>query len=409
MKQPHSRGAQPERRSGEHRGLGTLGTDTDLAALEAALREGRVTSADPAERELQELALALEADTPQPRPAFADELSERVGAGFPRTGRTARARESTGRRLAGLRRPRRLLPALAVAATLLIALAVAVPLLSRDQTTGGSSVSAPSPGGSADDAAPLQRESRSGMSQAPSPVPPTGTGQDFDPKRGQRSIERSASLSLEAPGNELDRLADGVARVADRQRGFVLRSSVSSGEESGGGSLDLRVPADRLRDTLRDLSALGKVRSRSESGQDVTATVVSASDRLESARAERASLLRRLRRAGSDSQAETLRQRLDANAIEIRRLRSDLRSLRLRADYAAISVSLSDESRNGETLGGTDGSTQDALDDAVSSLQASLNFLLRALGALLPLGLVAALAIFGGRALLRRRRESALA
>jgi len=410
VKQPNRRGAQPERRSGEHR---RLDTDTDLAVLEAALREGRVTAADPAERELQELALALEADTPEPRPAFAEQLSKRVEAGFPRTGRAARARGGARRRLAGLRRPRRLLPALAVAATLLIALAVAVPLLSRDQTTGGSSVSAPSTGESADDAAPLRRKRLSGMSQAPSPVPPTGTGtgtgQDFDPKRGQRSIERSASLSLEAPGDELDRLAEGVARVADRQRGFVLRSSVSSGEESGGGSLDLRVPADRLRDTLRDLSALGKVRSRSESGQDVTATVVTASDRLESARAERASLLRRLRRAGSDSQAETLRQRLDANAIEVRRLRSALRTLRLRTDYAGITVSLSDESRSGDTLGGPTDSTQDALDDAVSSLQASLNFLLRALGALLPLGLVAGLAIFGARALLRRRRESALA
>ena len=405
MKQPNRRGAQPERRSGEHR---RLDTDTDLAVLEAALREGRVTAADPAERELQELALALEADTPEPRPAFAEQLSKRVEAGFPRTGRAARARGGARRRLAGLRRPRRLLPALAVAATLLIALAVAVPLLSRDQTTGGSSVSAPSTGESADDAAPLQRESRSGMSQAPSPVPPTGTGtgQDFDPRRGQRSIERSASLSLEAPGDELDRLAEGVARVADRQRGFVLRSSVSSGEESGAGSLDLRVPADRLRDTLRDLSALGKVRSRSESGQDVTATVVTASDRLESARAERASLLRRLRRADSDGQAETLRQRLDANAIEIRRLRSDLRSLRLRTNYAAIAVSLSDESRNGGALGD---STQDALEDAVGSLQASLNFLLRALGALLPLGLVLAATVAGGRALVRRRRESALA
>jgi len=408
VKQPNRRGAQPERRSGEHR---RLDTDTDLAVLEAALREGRVTAADPAERELQELALALEADTPEPRPAFAEQLSKRVEAGFPRTGRAARARGGARRRLAGLRRPRRLLPALAVAATLLIALAVAVPLLSRDQTTGGSSVSAPSTGESADDAAPLQRESRSGMSQTPSPVPPTGTGtgQDFDPKRGQRSIERSASLSLEAPGAELDRLAEGVARVADRQRGFVLRSSVSSGEESGGGSLDLRVPADRLRDTLRDLSALGKVRSRSESGQDVTATVVTASDRLESARAERASLLRRLRRAGSDSQAETLRQRLDANAIEIRRLRSDLRSLRLRTDYAGITVSLSDESRSGDTLGGPTDSTQDALDDAVGSLQASLNFLLRALGTLLPLGLVLAATVAGGRALVRGRRESALA
>jgi hypothetical protein len=42
-------------------------------------------------------------------------------------------------------------------------------------------------------------------------------------------------------------------------------------------------------------------------------------------------------------------------------------------------------------------------------LQASLNFVLRALDALLPLGLVLAALWFGGRAVMRRRRESALA
>ena len=54
--------------------------ETDLALIDAALAEGRVTTADPAERELQELALALRADSPEPRPAFADELA-RAGAG----------------------------------------------------------------------------------------------------------------------------------------------------------------------------------------------------------------------------------------------------------------------------------------------------------------------------------------
>ena len=263
--------------------------DNDLALIDAALAEERVTSSEPADRELQELALALRADSPEAA-RFADELGERVREGFPRTGPAQGLRGLADR----LPRPRRLLPVMAAAATLLIALAVAVPLLRVAATTPMTGGGRRPPSDSAQPQA--ESESRSGMTQ-PSPVPPPGgTGQDFDPGRGQRSIERSASLSLEAPGDELDRVAEGVAKVADRQRGFVLRSSVSSGEESGGGTLELRVPADRLRDTLRDLSALGKVRSRSESGQDVTASVVSASDRLESARAERASLLRRLRR-----------------------------------------------------------------------------------------------------------------
>jgi hypothetical protein len=367
--------------------------DSDLAVLDRALAEDRVTADDPHERELQELALALRGDSAEPRPAFAEELGARVRAGFPRRRPLARV---AGR----LPRPRRLLPVMAASAALLIALAVAVPLLVSGSGGDSAAPDAPQAGGAA--------ESRSsGALQAPAPVPPTG-GQDFDPGRGQRNIERSASMTLEARDDDLDRVAEGVARVADRERGFVLRSSVSSGDESGGGSLDLRVPADRLRDTLRELSALGKVRSRSESGQDVTATVVGASDRLESARAERAGLLRRLRRADTDTQAETLRQRLDANAIEIRRLRGDLRSLRLRTNYAAVSVTISDGSR-GDAIGGPGDSTADALDDAVASLQASLNFVLRAVGALLPLGLTLAALWFGGRALMRRRRESALA
>jgi hypothetical protein len=73
-----------------------------------------------------------------------------------------------------------------------------------------------------------------------------------------------------------------------------------------------------------------------------------------------------------------------------------------------VSVTITDGSRGG-AIGGPEDSTGDALDDAVDSLQASLNFLLRALGVLLPLGLVLAAVWFGARALIRRRRESALA
>ena len=107
---------------------------------------------------------------------------------------------------------------------------------------------------SSDSAQPpaAQSESRSGMTQ-PSPVPPPGgTGRTSIPAAASGASSARPRCRSEAPGDDLDRVAEGVAKVADRQRGFVLRSSVSSGDESGGGTLDLRVPADRLRDTLRD-------------------------------------------------------------------------------------------------------------------------------------------------------------
>ena len=45
--------------------------DRDLAAIEEALSSGVAGHGDPAARELQELALALRADAPEPDPEFA--------------------------------------------------------------------------------------------------------------------------------------------------------------------------------------------------------------------------------------------------------------------------------------------------------------------------------------------------
>ncbi len=53
-----------------------------LEAVDAALAEGRVT--DPEMSELQELALALRAESPRPSPELAARMDERVAAGFPR-------------------------------------------------------------------------------------------------------------------------------------------------------------------------------------------------------------------------------------------------------------------------------------------------------------------------------------
>src|SRR4051795_9876606 len=90
--------------------------DTDLERIEAALAEGAATAADPRERELQELALALRADSPAPRPAFAHDRVARVAAGF---GKPERA-------------PRRLplqrlwVPAFAAAAALIVVAVIAL-------------------------------------------------------------------------------------------------------------------------------------------------------------------------------------------------------------------------------------------------------------------------------------------
>jgi hypothetical protein len=374
--------------------------ERELTAVDAALRSGTATAADGAERELQELALALAAESPAPDAAFAAALRERVEQGFPRSRPSpATAVRDRARRL----RAPHVGAALAVAASLVIALAIAVPLLRSgvEQQTGSSGVS----GGEALDAGSSARKvAPSGDAPTPGPIE---SDEDFAPGREDRRIERSASLTLAAPASELERAADEIVAVTDRLGGFVLRSSVSTGEQgTESGDFELRLPAEDLQRGLSELSRLGDVRARTQTGADITRGFVTASDRLEAARSEREGLLRRLERGATDARAEAIRGRLDRNAAEIDRLRSQLRDLRLRSDFATVAVTL--ERSEGDEGAGSDGLGA-AVDDAVRSLASSLELLVRALGVLIPVALVGAVLLLGARTVRRRRREQALA
>jgi hypothetical protein len=235
-------------------------------------------------------------------------------------------------------------------------------------------------------------------------LPPDG---GFAPGQRNRKIERSIGLELEMPVDQMSRVAEQVTTVTNRHGGFVLSSAVSTGGDSAGGDFELRIPAARLRPALRDLSALADVRTQSQSGRDVTREHVTAKDRLQSARAERRSLLRRLELAATDEEAESIRRRLDLVAGEINGLRSQLRGLRLRTDYAVVTVSLLP--KDGDEGGGAGGSFDDALGDAGDLFVGVAGVILRVLAVGLPLGLIALAGWLAGRAFTRRRRESALA
>ena len=382
----------------------TATIERELQAVEDALAEGRVTAGPADERELQELALGLADDTPRPRMDFAVELEERVREGFPRE---RRVRMPDVPRIG--RHVRRPLPVAATLAALLIAIGVAVSLdRGEDASDPMPTFDAPAP----ESAAPQQGAAGAAARKAPSviapePVPPGGDG--FEPGR-KRRIERTAAMTLAAPSDELDRVADQVTAITDRYRGYVLRSSVTSGDDGAtGGNFELRIPGTQLRPALRDLAGLAEVRSRTQSGEDVTREYVGARDRLDAARAERRSLLRRLERADSDGEAESIRRRLDVVASQINSLRGQLRELRLRTDYVAVSLSLvEDKGDGGGSPGGGFHDTDDALDDALGTLAGAVNLALRVLGVLIPVGLLAGAAWLAARILRRRRREAAL-
>ena len=374
-----------------------------LTAIDDALDTGVATDDDPLTRELQELALALRADAPEPTHEFSEWLDRRVEDGFPKRGP---ARPPLWRKL--------LHPAPAIAVVFLIALPLALtwsPSRSGDDDDGGGGGAAMSDGGSgggsvAREAAPVPDQAAGGAEPA-MVLPPADRG--FAPGRSNRKIERTIGLELEMPVDDMPRVAEQVTAVTNRHGGFVLSSSVSTGEDGAGGDFELRIPSARLRPALRDLSALADVRSQTQSGRDVTREHVTARDRLQAARAERRSLLRRLENAATDEEAEAIRVRLDLVAGEINGLRGQLRDLRLRTDYAVVTLSLLSAGGDEDGGGGAGGSFDDALGDAVNLLVGVAGVLVRVLAVALPLGLIALAGWLAGRTVRRRRRESALA
>ena len=395
-----------------------------LTAIDDALETGLAAHHDPELREIQELGLLLRADAPEPTVEYCEWLDERVENGFPKKPAPGRgALEALGARAgrAGGRWSRRRcscfpsgwvrcrvdrrMRAVAAEAERPSPAAAAGPLppraakaVARRPTRRSSTRAWERRSGSSADRA-LARSSP-GVA-----LPPSGRG--FAPGRSDRKIERSIALELEMPLDKMSRVAEQVTAVTNRHGGFVLSSSVSTGDDSAGGDFDLRIPATRLRPALRDLAALADVRTQSQTGRDVTREHVTAKDRLRAARAERRSLLRRLEVATTDEEAEAIRRRLDLVAGEINGLRGQLRNLRLRTDYAVVTVSLLPKDGNEGGAGG--GSFDDAIGDAGDILVTVAGVIVRVLAVALPLGLLALVGWLGARVVRRRQRESALA
>jgi hypothetical protein len=340
---------------------------------------------------MKTLEEVLEEIRPEPDPGFVADMERRMKLGFP----PRRDRRLPRLRLASAR------PVAAVAAGMLLALLVAVSLVGDDGDTAPEPVPVP-----AEEF--LSGRASDGAAVAPDAAvidPAFRGGGGIAPGTEVRRIERSAQLTLASDPDEFDGLADAVFRTAARRDGFVLQSSFTQGEDGlSSGFFELRVPSTALQPALNELSGLATVRARSESGRDITGSFVSVRDRLRTAKALRTSLLRRLELAVTDSAVSALRRRLQIVGTRIGNLRSELRSVRERTEYATVFIELVDED-----AGAVTGATDEAIDDAVGSLEDILNFLIRAAGIALPIALAGIVGWFAVTRTRRRARERSLA
>lgn len=399
----------------------------DLRELDTALA-GEPT-ADP---DLTALVADVAAVRPEPGAAFLADLDARVRAGFPREQAAGTRRPTAKSWRARILRPQVLAPGFAV---VLVAGVVAVTLQAnrdtvvKDSGTLASSPSSPSSSketlsttasksaaGGSDDAvpAPSQRSAAGQADQAAAGAVPSASSlaapsaAPSSDTAVPRKVERSVELTLTPKPEDVQDTADGVVRETQAAGGYVQQSDISIGDGRGIASFTLRIPSARLDTTLARLSKLAHVGALNQSASDITAQTVSAADQLSDARDQRRALLRALGRATTDRQIASLKARLRDNRSEIARRKGALDAQRRRADLATVAVTVQGTAKTREQDGGGAWTPRDALHDAGRVLEVIGGVGLIALAVLVPLGILAGLALSGTRTVRRRRRETAL-
>lgn len=423
--------------------------ERELEAVDAALRGEEVPDGM---ESLEALVSDLRDERPEPEPRFEAELDAWAAAGFPR-GERPGARASggdSGAKTGGFlsrfspNGPRGWSPIAATAATLVV-IVVSVAQLGdfgadNDQPTMAtqsedSAGDAAVPEQSAKETADETAESLSGaledtsIAEEDSSADSSNAKSRFDAlrnsaalsfndsgnrpglSRGQkkRQLDREAELTLATPADEVPDVTNDAIDVVEDANGVVLNSRVTGTEEVARATLELQVPTETLDDTLAALSELADVKSRSEDAVDITRSFVAARDDLRGLRAERVSLVGRIRAATTDAEVDALQAQLAAVNNQIVNAQNELAEVKTRAQFSDVSVIITSD---GAQVGGEEDeggwSFGDALGDAGRVLEVGAGVALISAAVLFPLAIIAAIAYITVAAMNRRARERAL-
>jgi hypothetical protein len=272
---------------------------------------------------------------------------------------------------------------------------------------------APTSGAAASSSAPQTTGASTGGTSAPNATFGASTGATSgpapQPPNNGRKIVQSANLALSTSPNHIDDVSQGVYGVVGAEHGIVQNSTITAtGGPDSGAQFQLSIPSSNLAQTLTMLSQLryAAVASRSDTTEDVNNRFVSVTNRLADARALRTSLLKQLAAATTQTEIDSLNAQIHDAEASISSDQAQLKALNKRVDFSQLTVTIA-ANGTGSTPG-TGFTIGKGWHDAVRVLTVAAGVALIALAALVPFGLLAALAWWIAALARRRRREQAL-
>jgi hypothetical protein len=224
---------------------------------------------------------------------------------------------------------------------------------------------------------------------------------------GQHII-RTATLTIvaanfDAARPEIERLVAGAGGFIEQMSADVAPGAARSLRGT------LRVPADRLNDTVEALRKLGQVTQDAVGSDDVTDQVVDLDARLASGRATERRLADLLKnRTGKLSDVLEVEREMTRVRLEIEQLDAQRTNIGKRVTYATVTLTIAEERKAGLDAGPLSlasrlrVATADGLETALESVVGTMLFLLR-IGPTLSVWLLVAAAVW----LVRRARASA--
>ncbi len=236
--------------------------------------------------------------------------------------------------------------------------------------------------GQAQTAANAAGPAASGDSNPVQPLPP-----------GQKVVQ-SADYRIEiAPGEFNDKYSQ-ITALAAKYGGYVVSGDTrSAGEGLASGVISIRIvnTADNFARAQAEIDGIGNVVSRKISGQDVTDDYVDLQSRLRNAPAEEAQLLELMQKAQTVDEILMVQSRLSDIRSQIEQIQGRIKSMESRTDFATISVDLRETAGAEEPSNGIDWGFVESMRYAGWLSVQTLNFVIKALGLIIPIALLAAI------------------
>ena len=235
------------------------------------------------------------------------------------------------------------------------------------------------------------------------PIGPTSLGGPPLPQAvasGTSRIVKTAAVELTVGKGKLAGVEQQALDAVAAAGGWVQSSDM--GADRAG--LVLKVPSDRLEGVVSSLKKLGKVRSESMAGEDVTARYVDLEARLTHWRAQESVFLGLMARAKTIPETIQIQQQLSQIQEQIEQLEGQRRYLEGQTTFSTIRLSLlEDGAAASQPEDASPSILARAWERAVGAALAVLGGTLVVLGALVPLAAVLGIPALLVMAALRRR------